>query len=94
MITTTLPTPNGRRYLQQLCKHWSHKFETDFTLEQGRIDLPLGPVLLAANDETLTLSLDPADGADIARFKQVVEDHLDRFAFRETPLPYDWQESA
>lgn len=94
MITTTLPTPNGRRYLQQLCKHWSHKFDTAFTPDEGRIELPLGPVLLSANDTELTLSLAPVEGADVARFKQVVQDHLDRFAFRETPLPYDWAEAA
>lgn len=35
-------TPHASRYLLQLCKHWSHKFETEFSETLGRIVLPLG----------------------------------------------------
>ena len=34
---TRVPTASASRYLQQLCKHWSHKFTVEFTPEQGRI---------------------------------------------------------
>ena len=27
----TIPTTAASRYLQQLCKHWSHKFAVEFT---------------------------------------------------------------
>jgi hypothetical protein len=33
----------------------------------------------------------PADG-DVARMREVVSSHLDRFAFREAPLTFDWRE--
>lgn len=32
-LTAMVPTTSGSRYLQQLCKHWSHKFAVDFTPE-------------------------------------------------------------
>ncbi len=90
-LTAHVPTTHGSRYLQQLCKHWSHKFETDFDVRQGRVSLPLGTLLMAARADDLTVTLKPAADADVERFKQVVADHLDRFAFREAPLPFDWR---
>lgn len=90
-LTATVPTTNGSRYLQQLCKHWSHKFEVNFDPEQGVIAFPMGPIRMAAQPDALVVVLEPNPDADVERFKQVVADHLDRFAFREAPLPFDWQ---
>ena len=90
-LTATVPTTHGSRYLQQLCKHWSHKFEVDFDAEKGEIAFPMGPIRMAAQPEALIVTIEPAPDADVERFKQVVADHLDRFAFREAPLPFDWQ---
>lgn len=90
-LTANVPTTNARRYLQQLCKHWSHKFETEFDAQKGRIAFPMGSIRMAAQAETLTVTIEPEEGADIERFKQVLADHLDRFAFREAPLSFDWR---
>lgn len=80
-------TSHGSRYLQQLCKHWSHKFTVDFTPQQGKIDLGEGrTVALQADDAALTVEV---EAADLPRMQQVVEDHIVRFAFRET-LSFDW----
>ncbi|MCI4590207.1 DUF2218 domain-containing protein [Sphingobium sp. BYY-5] len=90
-LTATVPTTYGSRYIQQLCKHWSHKFETNFDPNQGEISFPMGPIRLEANPQALVVVLEPNADADVERFKQVVADHLDRFAFREAPLPFDWK---
>ena len=91
MSQPDVPTTQGSRYLQQLCKHWSHKFETEFDAERGVIAFPMGPIRLAAGAEALTVTIEPNEGADVERFKQVVAEHLDRFAFREAPLRFDWR---
>ncbi|MET0370236.1 MAG: DUF2218 domain-containing protein [Sphingobium sp.] len=90
-LTATVPTVHGSRYLQQLCKHWSHKFETAFDAQQGRIGFPMGPIHLAASADALAVTIEPAPDEDVERFKQVVAEHLDRSAFREAPLPFDWK---
>ena len=43
MITseTRVPTSSASRYLVQLCKHWSHKFQVEYTSERGVV--PFGP---------------------------------------------------
>lgn len=87
---TVVRTDHASRYLQQLCKHWAHKFETEFTPETGRIDLPLGETVLAADAEALTIEVAVRNADDLERMKDVVQSHLERFAFRET-LHFDWR---
>jgi uncharacterized protein len=75
-----VPTHSASRYLQQLAKHWSHKMTVAFTEEEGTITFPTGSVLTVP------------EGEDTGRMREVVASHLDRFAFREAPLTFDWRE--
>ncbi|MDH7638896.1 DUF2218 domain-containing protein [Sphingomonas oryzagri] len=93
MLSTTAitPTAHASRYLQQLAKHWSHKLEVEFTPLHATIRFPSGVVAtLDAGEEALTSTIEAADAETLERMKQVVADHLDRFAFREAPLPFPW----
>ncbi len=87
-------TAQGSRYLQQLCKHWSHKFTVDFTAERGTIDFGDGRACaLSATGDLLVLRATVPDDADAARFEGVIADHVKRFAFREE-LAFDWHPLA
>ena len=88
---TRVPTAHASRYLQQLCKHWSHKFAVTFDAVHGEVPLPLGPVTLDAGDMALTVQCAAASAEDLERMQQVVATHLERFAFREGELVFDWQ---
>ena len=88
-----VPTASASRYLQQLCKHWSHKFTVDLTPEHGRIDLPAGPCTLDAEPDALRVALSVAEADKLPRLKEVVEEHIRRFAFRET-LVFDWADGS
>ena len=92
--TASVPTASGSRYLQQLCKHWSHKFDVSFTPEEGTIRFPESTATLTAAPEALVVRIEAADPAVVARMKDVVGSHLDRFAFREAPLGFDWRDGA
>ncbi len=96
MTSTTahVPTTNGSRYLQQLCKHWGHKFEVDFTPDRGVVKLPAAVLTMVAHPEALELTISDAAEDDLPRLKDVIVKHLDRFAFREAPLSYDWKNAA
>lgn len=83
-------TPNASRYLQQLCKHWSHKFDVSFDAARGHIPLPFGTADLDADAAALTVTLTLPEGGDMARAQQVLADHLNRFAFREGELAFNW----
>ena len=84
-------TENASRYLQQLCKHWSHKFETTFDPQNGviRFDAERNLALTAGASE-IHLTLTTADEATLVRMQEVVAEHLQRFAFREE-LAVNWR---
>lgn len=89
--TATVSTAHASRYLQQLCKHWAHRFETEWTPTNGRIALPLGQTVLAASDDALAIEIAAPKGDDLDGLRTVVQTHVERFAFRET-LHFAWRD--
>ena len=91
--TADVTTEHASKYLQQLCKHWSHKMVTEFDPARGRVDFPSGAqLILEADGSGLHLKLDAPEDA-LMRMEGVVADHLKRFAFREE-LVFDWAKVA
>ena len=98
--TAQVPTSHGSRYLQQLSKHWSHNLKVEFTAERSEMHFPRdsrgadwpadGLVTMVAHPETLEVRIDASSPDHLASLKGVVARHLDRFAFREAPLTFDW----
>ena len=87
-----IPTRSASRYLQQLCKHWSHKFAVEFTPERGTIPFDeTRRCRLEASAEALALRIEAADDATLERTQGVVIDHLTRFAFREELGEVKWE---
>jgi hypothetical protein len=83
-------TASGSRYLQQLCKHWSHRFEVEFTETRGQIRFPAGCATLEAREDALIVTVETEEAETVEQIKLTVAKHLDRFAFREAPLPFEW----
>ncbi|MFS0740956.1 DUF2218 domain-containing protein [Brevundimonas sp. 3P9-tot-E] len=93
VATVEVLTAQASRYMQQLAKHWAHKFEAAFTPENARIVLPMGVCRMQALADRLLVRLEGDVGADMDRFKVVFADHLSRFGHRET-LVFDWRSEA
>lgn len=88
--TANITTESASRYLQQLCKHWGHRFAVTFDPSKGSIDFGSGQsVDLSASDTALSVTVHDEKDARLPELEQVVADHLRRFAFRET-LEFDW----
>lgn len=83
-------TTSGGKYVQQLCKHWAHKLPVELEGDVGTVTFPGAVVKMAGAPDAITLSISGDDGDEVERLKEVVERHLDRFAFREAPLNYEW----
>jgi hypothetical protein len=82
------------RYIQQLVSHWGHKFATSY--EDGVGAFPFSDVtsvVMMARPGGIGITLTTADHEENVRMRGVVEKHIDRFAFREAPLNYEWKES-
>jgi hypothetical protein len=95
-----VPTAQGSRYLQQLCKHWAHNLAVEFDAREGRVtfsrdargaDWPGDAlVTMIAGESVLTCRIDASAEGQLEALKGAVARHLDRFAFREAPLAFDW----
>ena len=88
----TVPTASASRYLQQLCKHWSHKFAVEFTPDHGVIPFDeTRRCIVDASADGLAVRIEAADDATVERMQDVVLDHLKRFAFREELGEVRWE---
>ncbi|MBS0548973.1 MAG: DUF2218 domain-containing protein [Proteobacteria bacterium] len=100
--TARVPTAHASRYLQQLCKHWAHNLAVAFDPEKGKVtfprnargaDWPGDAVLhLEAQADALDCRLEASADGQLEALKGAVARHLDRFAFREAPLTFDWRD--
>lgn len=98
--TAIVPTASASRYLQQLCKHWAHNLAVEFDANQGRVTFPKdargadwpadGLFSMAAGDMALTCRIDASSLGQLEGLKGAVERHLNRFAFREGELVFEW----
>ncbi|MBC2666712.1 DUF2218 domain-containing protein [Novosphingobium flavum] len=92
-VTTTCfaPCEKASRYLQQLVSHWSHRMAA--TWNDGRAEFPFSDTSRASMEALevgIVVTLTTADGAENETMRGVIERHLDRFAFREAPLSFQW----
>ena len=88
--TADVMTEHASKYLQQLCKHWSHKLDVTLSENEGTVRFPAAVATMTADPEALTVRVEAEDEEALQRIKGVVASHLDRFAFKEAPLPFAW----
>ena len=85
-----LNTDKAARYMTQLAKHWSHRFEVTYDDISALIPLPLGTCSMLVEPDGLDITLEAADLEGLARLEDVVAEHLLRFAFREPFARLAW----
>lgn len=99
--TARVPTAHASKYLQQLCKHWAHNLAVDFTPDRGTVTFPRNArgadwpgdaiLTMTAAPDVLECRLDASAPGQLEALKDAMARHLDRFAFREAPLAFDWR---
>lgn len=83
------------RYIKQLVSHWSHKMATSYDEGDGMGSFPFSELenaVMTARPEGIAITLVTADRERNVHLRGVIERHIDRFAFREAPLTYEWTE--
>ncbi len=98
--TARVPTTSGSRYLQQLCKHWAHNLAVEFDEAHGKVTFPRdgrgatwagdGIATFTAEPDVLVCTIAASEAGQLEALKGAVQRHVDRFAFREAPLAFDW----
>jgi uncharacterized protein len=98
--TALVPTASGSKYMQQLCKHWAHNLTVEFDATNGTVTFPKdargadwpdhGVVTMTAQADGLLCRIDASAAGQLDGLKVALARHLDRFAFREAPLSFNW----
>ena len=81
------------RYIQQLVSHWGHKMATSYDEGDGMGVFPFSETdnaVMIAREGGIAITLVTADRDRNEHLRGVIERHIDRFAFREAPLTYEW----
>ncbi|KZB73211.1 MULTISPECIES: DUF2218 domain-containing protein [Thalassospira] len=94
MFTTkgSVKTDKAAKYLVQLCKHFAHKVDVDLRETTGDVAFPMGLCIITAKDDCLTFTGQSHTAEGIEKMKGIIIVHLDKFAWREAPLEYHWQD--
>lgn len=83
-ISGTMITDRPARYAKQLADHWAERGTAEEVGEATVLRWPSGQVIeLRPADGALEVTVTVPDGEDLARFAQVVKDHLERFGRRD-----------
>ena len=83
-------TSDAPRVIRRLCKHWSHKYTTQFDDTQGTIQLNDVLVTLRAAPDRVLVTLENPAGDIPERLKGVVAEHMQRMAALDPPLDVRW----
>ena len=86
---TRIRTDKAGRYLAQLCKHFAHKAEADWSATEGKVDFGFGECRMRAEDGCLYVSCASETAPGLGRVKFVLTDHIVRFGWKEK-LVVDW----
>ncbi len=97
-------TPHGKRYAAQLGKHWAHAMAVEEDGDIRRITFPRnargadwpgdGIATLTPAADALICRIDASAPGQLEALQGAIERHIDRFAFREDPLAYDWRSTT
>jgi hypothetical protein len=82
---TKVATYVAARYVGQLCKHFGHRLPARQDGNHGEVEFPTGLCRLSAEADHLVMRVETKDEVALGELEQVMEKHLQRFAFRETP---------
>ncbi|MCG3268529.1 DUF2218 domain-containing protein [Yoonia sp. I 8.24] len=86
-------TALAAQYLGSLCQHFGHKIPVEHNDLKGKIQFPFGQCNLVADEISLQLCAIADNQNDLDKTVDVVTNHLERFAFRESP-DITWQATA
>ncbi len=85
-----IQTQQASRIAKRLANHWKHKFNIDETEQNFLIHFPNAEVILAPEQDHLTVTIQSTDEfTDLNKLENVVLDHLIRMG--QEHLTADWQ---
>lgn len=86
-----IPTAQASKYVRQLCSTGLTSWRSSSPTEPGLSFPRRGRDDARGRARELVVTIGADDEATLERMKSVLATHLDRFAFREAPLAFEWR---
>ena len=87
-----ITTNQSSKYINRLCRHFSHKVDAEWEDDHGVIYFSIGRCGLSAEDAGLRIRCDAPDNEQLEELMEVVKSHFDRFAAQDG-LELTWSAS-
>lgn len=82
-------TQNGSRYINKLCKHFTHRVPASWTEHEGVVEFDMGFCRMASNGQALSFVCEAENNHDLNEILDTVKGHFDRFAMKDQ-LVLNW----
>ncbi len=86
----TVETDKADRYMRALCNHFGRKVTAGYEGNHGTVQFGFGNCEFDAQDHALNILVQVEDDENLARIKDVVGGHLERFAASAEALTVEW----
>lgn len=83
-------TVRAARYLDQIISHFGHRVQTERDGNRGAVHFDGATLRTTAGPEALALEITASDDASLARIKEVVKSHLERWGVRDG-IAVEWE---
>jgi hypothetical protein len=97
-----VPTMKARKYAAQLSKHWAHNLVVSEEGDTRSIVFPRdargaawagdATLILESEGDVLVCRIEASEAGQRDVLKDAVVKHVERFAFREAPLTFEWRD--
>lgn len=81
--TAVMKTETASKYLMQMCKHFAHKVNVEFSETHGECRFDGGLAVFDASAHGLAITVSATGEELLLWAQQAIDSHLIRFAFRE-----------
>lgn len=78
-------TSDGSKYLQRLCKHFSHRVSADWDENRGKVTFAEGTCSLQADASGLQMTCSANSQQELVEIVDTLDRHFIRFAKAEAP---------
>jgi len=92
-IQASVPTVKASCYLKALCNHFDRKVKATYDDGLGKVEFGFAYCEMRASESALVIDIQADDRAGFERAKYVVDDHLTRFAPKES-FEIVWQDAS
>lgn len=91
-ISGSVTTPFGSKYINKLCKHFTHRVTAEWNEWNGTVHFDIGKCFISATNESLTFLCEANTESELNAILETVKSHFDRFALKDQ-LVLNWHDN-